>query len=195
MVGADVGGVVKPEPRHLGQHLALEGDRRQNPVKGRDPVGRDQDAPRRLILRRGQIVTIPHLAEIGIGQFVNAGMVKNTGKIGHAGGPPLSDRAIARGRRDVNSRDRSLAAPALSSWLKYPRRRHPSAVKGASGGDILAKMKALRLNSTNLAWLGQTSRGRAGRGSPAPAGLRPAPRRRFSRRCRGVRPALRRSGR
>ena len=34
MVGADVGGVVEPEPRGLGQHLTLERDGGEDTVKG-----------------------------------------------------------------------------------------------------------------------------------------------------------------
>ena len=44
VVGDDVAGGLEPEHRHLGQHLALVGDRgRQDDVVGRDPVGGDHD--------------------------------------------------------------------------------------------------------------------------------------------------------
>ncbi len=45
MVRAEVRRLVEPEAGRLGQHLALEGDRRKDAVEGRNPVGRDQDAP------------------------------------------------------------------------------------------------------------------------------------------------------
>ena len=44
MVGAKVGGGVEPEPGDLGQDLALVGDGGKDAVKGRNAVGRNQDA-------------------------------------------------------------------------------------------------------------------------------------------------------
>ena len=105
MIGANVGGVVKPEPRHLRQHLPLERDRGQDPVKRRNPVGRDQNPPRGLIRGGGQIVAIAHLAEIGVRQFGNAGVVKNAGKIGHGLAPNAATMLLCLSRAggpDVN---------------------------------------------------------------------------------------------
>ena len=112
MVGANIGSMVELEPRHLRQHLALERDRRQNPVKCRNPIGRDQNPSRGLGGRGGQIVAIADFAEIGVWQFGNAGVVKNTGKIGHGLAPKLPRNAGSRHRARARESQLSRFAPA-----------------------------------------------------------------------------------
>ena len=72
VVGADVAGVVEPEPRGLGQHLALAGDRGDATVEGRKAVGGDDDAP-----PVGQVVIVAHLAAVMVGQLGDGRVVEN----------------------------------------------------------------------------------------------------------------------
>jgi hypothetical protein len=119
MVGADIGCAVEPEPRQLRQHLTLERDRGQDAVKGREPVGRDQDAACGVLPVGGQVIAVAHLAEIGVRQFGDAGMVQHAGQVDHRGlrrGWGL----FGRGAGDVNRATGSGPARAR------PRSRLPS---------------------------------------------------------------------
>ena len=69
VVGADVGGGVEPEPRRLGQHLALVGHGGEHQIERRLAVGGDHDAP-----PVGQIVGIAHLALLEVRERGEAGV-------------------------------------------------------------------------------------------------------------------------
>ena len=78
MVGQDIGCTVKPEAGDLGQDLAFVGDRCQDAIKGRNAVRGDQNATTIGVAGiSGQVVAIAHFAEIGVGQFGNAGVGQN----------------------------------------------------------------------------------------------------------------------
>ena len=63
---------VEPEPRDLGQHLALERDRGDVAVEGAQPVGGDDEAP-----PVRQVVIVAHLAAVVVGQFGDRRVVED----------------------------------------------------------------------------------------------------------------------
>jgi hypothetical protein len=72
MVRADIGGFLEPVARRLGQHLALEGNGRQDDIEGAEPVRRDDDA---AAIR--QIVILTDLAIVAVRQFRDMGVGEN----------------------------------------------------------------------------------------------------------------------
>jgi len=89
MVGAEVGGGLEPVAGGLGQHLALERDRRQHLVEGAEPVAGD-DHPAAV----RQVVVVAHLAAIMVGQLGDGRLGQDlAGALGEGGdvhgGAPL----------------------------------------------------------------------------------------------------------
>ena len=63
MVRADVGGLLEPVACSLGEHLALVGNGRKDPVEGGEPVRGDEDPP-----AIGQIVVLADLTPVVPGE-------------------------------------------------------------------------------------------------------------------------------